>query len=68
MTERFKKSNYVDIVRSLVPSLGEDGGSFEVHSDRLPHLRHVILFGKEKHRGMINFDELYRNHGSSESA
>jgi fatty-acyl-CoA synthase len=42
MAESFSKSNYVDIVRALVPDIGKDESS-TVKSDVLPHLEKVIV-------------------------
>src|ERR1700686_5136929 len=38
---RFKTSDYIAMIRELAPELG-NGGSGELHSSRLPELRHVI--------------------------
>jgi fatty-acyl-CoA synthase len=51
---RFKASDYVAMIRELVPELGppRDG---ELHSPRLPELRHVISIAG-KHDGCLSFD------------
>jgi fatty-acyl-CoA synthase len=50
---RFKTSDYIAMIRELVPELGN--GSGELHSARLPELRHVIsIVGK--HDGCMSFD------------
>lgn len=66
MPESFSRSNYVDIVRHLVPNIGKDG-STNIHSDKLPHLRNVIVCSKKKHKGMINFDDLYKISGKKDA-
>jgi fatty-acyl-CoA synthase len=49
----FKTSNYIAMIRELVPELGNGGG--ELHGSRLPELRHVIsIVGK--HDGCLSFD------------
>ena len=45
---RFKTSDYIAMIRELVPELGN--GSGELHSARLPELRHVISIAG-KHDG-----------------
>lgn len=59
MPESFSKSHYVDIVRNLIPDLGKRGTT-DIKSDRVPHLKQVVVCGTKKHKGMINFDELYK--------
>jgi fatty-acyl-CoA synthase len=57
MVDRFRDSDYLEIVYGLVPELrqGERG---HLHSADFPHLRHVFYVGQEKHRGMYNTNEL----------
>jgi fatty-acyl-CoA synthase len=51
---RFKTSDYIAMIRELVPELG-NGGSGELRSSRLPELRHVIsIAGKQD--GCLSFD------------
>jgi fatty-acyl-CoA synthase len=50
---RFKTSDYIAMIRELVPELGT--GSGELHSARLPELRHVISIAG-KHDGCMSFD------------
>lgn len=50
---RFKTSDYVGMIRELVPELGN--GSGELNSARLPELRHVISIAG-KHDGCLAFD------------
>jgi fatty-acyl-CoA synthase len=53
---RFKASDYVAMIRELVPELGvaRDG---DLHSPRLPELRHAISIA-EKHDGCMSFDSV----------
>jgi len=51
---RFKTSDYIAMIRELVPELGN--GSGELKSRRLPELRHVISIGDGSHAGCIPFD------------
>ncbi len=50
---RFKTSDYIAMIRELVPELGN--GSGESKSSRLPELRHVISIAG-KHDGCLAFD------------
>jgi fatty-acyl-CoA synthase len=53
---RFKTSDYIAMIRELVPELGN--GSGELKSRRLPELRHVISIGDGSHAGCIPFDRV----------
>jgi fatty-acyl-CoA synthase len=50
---RFKSSDYIGMLRELVPGLGN--GSGDVHSSRLPELQYVISIAG-KHEGCLAFD------------
>ena len=50
---RFKTSDYIAMIRELVPELRN--GSGELHCARLPELRHVISIAG-KHDGCMSFD------------
>ena len=50
---RFKSSNYIAMIRELVPELGS--GSGELRSVRLPELQYVISISGE-HDGCLSFD------------
>ena len=50
---RFKTSDYIAMIRELAPELGSANG--ELHSSRLPELRHVISIAG-KHDGCLTFD------------
>ena len=50
---RFKTSDYIAMIRELVPELRN--GSGKLHSSRLPELRHVISIAG-KHDGCLSFD------------
>jgi fatty-acyl-CoA synthase len=51
---RFKTSDYIAMIRELVPELGNGGG--ELKSQRLPELRHVISIGDGSYAGCLAFD------------
>jgi fatty-acyl-CoA synthase len=58
MAEKFKKSNYVNILRSIAPEIGENN-STHIVSKHFPELKHVILCSEREERGMIKFKDLY---------
>lgn len=66
MPESFSKSSYVDIVRHIIPNLGTDGSTI-VHSDKVPSLKNIIVAGTKKHKGMINFEDLYKIYSHSDT-
>jgi fatty-acyl-CoA synthase len=53
---RFKTSDYIAMIRELVPELGD--GSGELKSSRLPELRHVISIGAGSYAGCVPFDRV----------
>jgi fatty-acyl-CoA synthase len=53
---RFKTSDYIAMIRELVPELGN--GSGELKSLRLPELRHVISIGGDSYAGCLAFDRV----------
>ncbi|QOY92791.1 AMP-binding protein [Massilia sp. UMI-21] len=59
----FKTSDYLEMVREVVPALrqrasGAGAAATELHDDSLPHLRHVIRLGPGHTDGMLDFDTL----------
>ena len=63
--EKFKKSNYLDMLRELAPELNSDAPG-QLQSNRLPALRQVIKLGAGSAAGMLNFDHIL-SAGSSHS-
>ncbi|NPV48800.1 MAG: AMP-binding protein [Armatimonadetes bacterium] len=57
MVDRFRDSDYLEIVYGLVPELRQCERGRLVSAE-FPYLRHVIYLGQEKHRGMYNTNEL----------
>jgi len=59
MIDRFKKSDYVEIVNQLIPDLGNmTPGALDV--EELPCLRSIVFAGEGTPAGMVNFKELYK--------
>jgi fatty-acyl-CoA synthase len=62
---RFKASDYIAMIRELVPELGNRTGKLK--SLRLPELRHVISIGDGSYAGCLAFDQVldrYKQLGS----
>jgi fatty-acyl-CoA synthase len=57
IVDGFKDSDYVAMVRELVPEL-ESMERGRLVSERFPRLKSVIYMGPQKHRGMYSFPEL----------
>jgi fatty-acyl-CoA synthase len=53
----FKSSEYIAMLQDVAPEIhrAKPGA---LHSERLPHLRHVIRLGADKTPGMVNFNDL----------
>ena len=57
MVKSFKDSDYVHIVRDVLPELsGSQPGSLKC--PKLPHLKNVIFIGDETPAGMLNFNRI----------
>lgn len=54
IAERFKTSNYVEMLGKLAPELAAAAPG-ELDADRLPHLRSVICIAAQTHSGMYRF-------------
>lgn len=59
MTPGFKSSNYIELLSQIDPDLYTQQ-STTLKLKKLPFLKHVVLIGEKKHKGMMNFDELYQ--------
>jgi fatty-acyl-CoA synthase len=55
----FKDLDYVDTLYQILPSLRQAGAG-RVHSEKLPHLRHVLFIGGEAPHGMMALSEIFR--------
>lgn len=55
--EHEKDNNFLDMTYKMLPELKKcDRG--ELHSTRLPKMKHVIFMGNEQHRGMYTLNEV----------
>jgi fatty-acyl-CoA synthase len=55
--DRFKTSNYIEMIGGLIPELGESSAD-GLTSNRFPKLREVIFLGSASVRGMMNWSQL----------
>jgi len=60
---QFKSSNYIEILREVVPEL-QDARSTEINSSSVPSLKVAIRIDNEFTPGFLNFQELYDIPGS----
>ncbi len=58
LSPSFKSSDYIGMIRKLVPELDRAAAGRPLALERLPGLRHLIRLGTEKTPGMLNFDDL----------
>ena len=59
MADGFKSSNYIDLIKTIVPELHQPT-STTIHSAVLPNLKHCLLIGQKQEKGFMQFDDLYR--------
>ena len=67
----FKSSDYLGMLRDLVPELDAHGSPHapgELRAAKLPELRHVIRLGHETTQGMLNFDAVAQCAGPADVA
>jgi hypothetical protein len=57
MAERFKKSNYVEILRGAL-HISSSCDSFK--SSKIPSLQHVILLSETKIAGLLNWSDFLK--------
>ncbi|WP_339833249.1 AMP-binding protein [uncultured Parvibaculum sp.] len=62
--ERFKTSEYVEMVETLAPEIAKSTG--ELASAKLPHLKHVIQIGGTPRTGWRAFDDISGLAGEAE--
>lgn len=58
MKDKFKKSNYVEIFKSVVPEVSLSGP--KIHSTNFPELNHAIVIGDNVEKGFMKFTDLYK--------
>ena len=58
MAPSFKSSNYIELLTKIDPEFSNQE-STTLNLKKLPHLKHVVLIGDKRYKGMMNFDEFY---------
>ncbi len=66
LAERFKTSNYVGILRELVPELARATPG-KLESARLPALRSVVVLGDGNHPGCLRYADILSRGGAAEA-
>lgn len=56
---QFKSSNYLNIIRELIPNIEATQGN-HIQSTRMPSLQRIYKFGEDRVPGFLNFDDIYR--------
>lgn len=64
--EKFKSSEYLNMLRTLVPEL-EHCEPGQLRAEKFPNLRMVIRMGRGRTPGMLNFDEVCQFGGEEEA-
>ena len=57
LAERFKTSNYVEMIRELAPEI-KSGTEENLNSKRLPHLNSLIVISDDYHEGFLRFKDV----------
>ncbi|WP_277673534.1 AMP-binding protein [Piscibacillus halophilus] len=57
LTEEFKGSSYLDILKEVVPEL-ETSEKGNIQSSKLPKLKNIIVLSDQRYPGCYNFDDL----------
>jgi fatty-acyl-CoA synthase len=59
MAERFKSSDYVKIVKDVIPEIDKATNPLDLgHVPDFPDLKNVVLIGDSQVKGMLNFKDL----------
>jgi fatty-acyl-CoA synthase len=59
MSEKFKSSNYVDILRSISPEIDSARNPLDLGLlKNLPSLKNIVLLSDTKVNGMLNFKDI----------
>jgi hypothetical protein len=59
MPDKFKKSDYVSIVRDIVPEVDKATNPLDLGKvAEFPSLKNIVLLGDKKVNGMLNYTDL----------
>ena len=68
MAEKFSKSNYVEVVKSLAPELDNAKNPLDLPSLKtIPSLKTVVLLDDTKIHGFLNMKDLYSLYSAEDS-
>jgi len=63
MAEKFKTSDYVKIVKDIVPELAYASNPLDLgHISDFPYLKNIVLISENDVKGMLNFKDLETLH------
>lgn len=69
MAEKFKSTDYVKIIQSLVPELEHAKNPLDIGMiEKLPSLKNIILLEDSRVNGMLNFNDLLTLHTSKDAS
>lgn len=57
MYDKYKSQNYLEMLTEICPELGASKPG-QLHSHRLPKLKHAIIIGDKSHHGTVSFNQL----------
>ena len=66
MAERFKSSDYVQIMRDLAPNI-EDCDPYRLKVPEFPMLNNIVVISDKEVKGMLNFKEIEILHTSRDT-
>ena len=55
----YRDSNYVEMLREIVPELNRPHAIGKLLSARLPELRNVVVLGSERYEGTLNSEDIF---------
>ncbi|AXB31337.1 AMP-binding protein [Vibrio campbellii] len=58
MTRGFKGSNYIELIKQLIPQLGEQESN-HAETSKLPSLKSLVLIDERKEKGFYSFRDLF---------
>ena len=59
LVKGFKDVDYIKIVEKVISNLG-DSEPGNLNNEKFPYLKNIVYLGKEKQKGMINFEEIFK--------
>src|SRR6266481_5834454 len=56
--EGFKDADYAKMLRELLPELDLAKDAQDLHTEKFPHLRHIVFLGSDAPGGMLTWEEM----------